>query len=105
VEILECIEGCYEIQDVEFGKVYRWCPECVMVECDCGENPTLTCSESVCVRCGPRVYHPGRVSRPAAGRLYSSPLALRRVSRRRRNTLLTFSGVNSPYSSRCPVEI
>jgi hypothetical protein len=51
VEILECIEGCYEIQDVEFGKVYRWCPECVMVECDCGESPTLTYSESVCVWC------------------------------------------------------
>ncbi len=52
MEILTCTEGCYEIQDVEFGKVYRWCPECVMVECDCGENPTLTCSESVCVWCG-----------------------------------------------------
>ena len=52
MEILECIEGCYEIQDVKLDKVYRWCPECVMVEGECGENATLTCSESVGMRCG-----------------------------------------------------
>src|SRR3954469_16719570 len=25
--VIECVEAHYEIQDVEFGKVYRWCPE------------------------------------------------------------------------------
>ena len=52
MEILECIEGCYEVQEVEFGKVFRWCSESVLIECDCGETPTLACLENTCVWCG-----------------------------------------------------
>ena len=49
--IVEYIEGSYEVQDVEFGKVYRWCPESILIECGCGESPTLTSSQTTCVWC------------------------------------------------------
>lgn len=49
--VVERTEGRYEVQDVEFGKVYKWCPERVVVECDCGERATLIGSETTC-RCG-----------------------------------------------------
>lgn len=48
---LERIDGHYEVQDVEFGQVYKWCPECVVIECECGERATLTSSMSTC-ECG-----------------------------------------------------
>jgi hypothetical protein len=48
VRVLERAQGRYEVQDVEFGKVYRWSPERVMVECDCGERLTLTASRAAC---------------------------------------------------------
>jgi hypothetical protein len=50
--MVERVEGHYEVQDVEFGQVYRWCPECVVVECDCGERLSLTGSTTVCSWCG-----------------------------------------------------
>ena len=37
-KIIERVEAHYEIQDVEMGKVYRWCPESIMVRCGCGER-------------------------------------------------------------------
>ncbi len=50
--MVERVEGHYEVQDVEFGQVYRWCPECIVVECDCGERLSLTGSTTVCSWCG-----------------------------------------------------
>lgn len=41
MEVLERLEGHYEAQEVPFGVVYRWCPECVVVECKCGKRLTL----------------------------------------------------------------
>ncbi len=52
VEVIERTEGRYDTYEVEFGTVYRWCPECVVVECDCGERPTLTASMTICSECG-----------------------------------------------------
>jgi len=52
MQVIERTEGHYDVQEVEFGTVYRWCPECVVVECCCGESPTLTRSESTCPACG-----------------------------------------------------
>lgn len=49
---IERTEGCYEVQDVEFGKVYRWEPETVVAACVCGHRPTLTRCEAVCEGCG-----------------------------------------------------
>jgi len=37
---------------VEMGKVYKWCPANVTVECGCGERLTLTSSTTACFRCG-----------------------------------------------------
>ncbi len=49
MRILERTRGRYETQDVEaFGKVYRWCSERIMVECDCGERVILTASKTTC---------------------------------------------------------
>jgi hypothetical protein len=41
-KIIERVEAHYEIQDVEMGKVYRWCPESIVVRCVCGERLSLT---------------------------------------------------------------
>ena len=45
-------EGHYEVREVEFGEIYRWCPESVSVGCDCGERLSLTSSMTTCYRCG-----------------------------------------------------
>ena len=50
--VIECAEGRYETHDGEFGKIYRWCPECLLVKCDCGEMTTLTDSDTTCAWCG-----------------------------------------------------
>ena len=52
VQVLEHLEAHYEVHDVEMGKVYRWCPERAVVECDCGETFTLAASASTCGNCG-----------------------------------------------------
>ncbi len=52
MEVIERTEGRYDTYEVEFGTVYRWCPECVVVECDCGERSTLTASMTICSECG-----------------------------------------------------
>jgi hypothetical protein len=46
--VIDHVEGHYETQRISYGKAYVWCPECVMVECDCGETLILTVSETVC---------------------------------------------------------
>ena len=51
--VIERTEGHYEVQVIQFGKVYRWCPERVNIECECGERLTLTAySMATCPRCG-----------------------------------------------------
>ncbi len=52
MQVIEHTEGHYDVQEVQFGTVYRWCPECVVVECYCGQSPTLTHSQSTCPECG-----------------------------------------------------
>ncbi len=51
MELIERVAGHYEAQDVEFGRVHRWCPECVVIKCDCGERQIFDCSSTVC-ECG-----------------------------------------------------
>jgi len=46
--VIERIQGHYEVQETSYGEAYVWCPECVVVECDCGERPVLTASLSTC---------------------------------------------------------
>ena len=50
--VVERTEGHYEVQEVEFGRVYRWCPKRVIVECECGERMTLASPMTTCVGCG-----------------------------------------------------
>ena len=52
MQVIERSEGHYDAQKVQFGTVYRWCPGSVVVECECGENPILTYSETTCPECG-----------------------------------------------------
>ncbi len=55
----------YEAQEVPFGVVYKWCPECVVMECGCGKRETFTISCTVC-ECG--TDHAGTVREGLAAR-------------------------------------
>ena len=50
--IIRSTGGRYEAQEVTFGTVYKWCPEGVVLECDCGKRATLTSAVNACERCG-----------------------------------------------------
>ena len=81
-KVIERVQAHYEIQDLEMGKVYRWCPESLVVECECGNTPTLTASKQACGECEAdhgaiveeevgletrpedEIYHPWRSLRP-----------------------------------------
>jgi hypothetical protein len=41
-KIIERAEAHYEVLEVPFGKVYEWRPAYVAIECDCGEQLSLT---------------------------------------------------------------
>lgn len=64
----ERTKGHYEVQEVDFGKVYRWCPERVDVECECGGRLDVTSvSTAACPRCG--ANHAAKIRAvPTAGR-------------------------------------
>jgi hypothetical protein len=49
---IEDTDGRFEVQEVVFGRVFKWCPEIALVECDCGVMTTLDCSETTCAWCG-----------------------------------------------------
>jgi hypothetical protein len=49
--VIECTEGHYEVQRMSYGETYVWCHEHVVVECDCGQRPVLSASETAC-SCG-----------------------------------------------------
>jgi hypothetical protein len=52
-KVVECVEAHYEVLDVEMGKVYRWHPQqSVVVECECGEELSLTASQHSDGCCG-----------------------------------------------------
>ncbi len=51
-KVIECVLPHYMVQDVEIGKVYRWRPQSVVVERECGENQTLSASKQACDECG-----------------------------------------------------
>jgi hypothetical protein len=43
-QVIERVKAHYEVQEVEMGTVYRWCPESVVVRCGCGKRLSLTVS-------------------------------------------------------------
>ena len=46
--VIERTQGHYEVQETPYGEAFVWCPECVVVECACGERPILSASRSTC---------------------------------------------------------
>jgi hypothetical protein len=48
VRVIERECGHYEVREVAYGKVYGWCPERVVFECECGERHVWSGSEIVC---------------------------------------------------------
>jgi hypothetical protein len=52
-QIVERVKAHYEVQEVELGTVYIWCPESVVVECDCEQTFTTEgAMVASCPRCG-----------------------------------------------------
>jgi hypothetical protein len=51
-KVIERALASYDVEEVEYGKVYKWRPESVMVECGCGKETALTRSETACEECG-----------------------------------------------------
>ncbi len=52
-KVIKRVEAHYEVREVEdLGGAYRWCPESVVIGCDCREKLTLTASRTTCGRCG-----------------------------------------------------
>ena len=50
-KVIECAQARYEVQDVDFGKVYKWCPERVVLKCGCGGTLYLNASMTSCEEC------------------------------------------------------
>jgi hypothetical protein len=52
-KVIEKVEACYEVEETEFGTVYRWCPESVVIEYDCLQSFTIKgAKDAACPRCG-----------------------------------------------------
>lgn len=51
-KVIERLSERYDLQEVEFGTVYKWRPLRIMLECECGERVALTASETACEQCG-----------------------------------------------------
>ncbi|MDX6382260.1 MAG: hypothetical protein QOI57_3284 [Rubrobacteraceae bacterium] len=51
-QVVERLEGHYEAQEIPFGVVYRWCPECLVIQCGCGKRTSLTGTLTSCSGCG-----------------------------------------------------
>ena len=61
--------GHYDVEEVEFGKVYRWRPERIKVACGCGQvTPLTTASTATCDQCGANLAVVLQ-EEPAAGQL------------------------------------
>jgi hypothetical protein len=51
-KVIEHAQARYDIQEVPFGRVYKWHPESVLIDCECGERTFLTASMYTCEECG-----------------------------------------------------
>jgi hypothetical protein len=79
-QIIERVEAHYEVQAVEMGTVYRWCPESVVIECDCSQTfPTEDAMVASCPRCG--AEHTGVPTRELGGKPLAEEEAYRPVRR------------------------
>ncbi len=51
-KVVERVDARYDIQELQMGKVYKWRPESLLIECECGQKTTLTVSDTACEECG-----------------------------------------------------
>jgi hypothetical protein len=80
-KVIEQVEACYEVEEVETGTLYRWCPERVVIECDCRQSFTVegAAKDASCPRCG--AEHSGAVARELAGKPLTEEEAYRLTRR------------------------
>ncbi len=79
-QVIERVEAHYEVKQVEMGTVYRWCPESVVIECDCGHSFTAEGARAAsCPRCG--TEHTGGDSRELGGKPLTEEEAYRPTRR------------------------
>jgi hypothetical protein len=79
-QIIERVKAHYEVEEVEFGTVYIWCPERVVVECDCSQTFTTEgAMVGSCPRCG--AEHTGVVARELGAKPLAEEEAYRPVRR------------------------
>ncbi len=53
MRVLERIAGHYDVEEMEFGKVYKWVPTNAHIECDCGQSFTVEgATATSCPKCG-----------------------------------------------------
>ena len=50
-KVIERVDARYDIQELQVGKVYKWRPESLLIECECGQRTTLTPSDTTCEEC------------------------------------------------------
>ncbi len=96
--MIEQVEACYEVEEMEFGTVYRWCPESVVIECDCLQSFSVKrAKDASCPSCG--ADH----SRGLARRLASKPLTEEeayRLTRREYEAWIKEEGSHRRHSER-----
>ena len=79
-QIVERVEAHYEVQAVEMGTVYRWCPESVVIDCDCEQTfTTEVAMVASCPRCG--AEHTGGAREPGGKKPLTEEEAYRPVRR------------------------
>ena len=80
-QIIERVEAHYEVQEVETGAVFIWCPESVVIECDCEQTFTTEgAMVDSCPRCG--AEHTAEVARELEGKPLTEEEASRPAVRR-----------------------
>jgi hypothetical protein len=79
-KIVERARAGYEVEEVEYGKIYSWCPESVVVECECGQEFSAegAAKAASCPSCG--ADHTG-VTRVLEDKLLTEEEAYRLVRR------------------------
>ena len=51
-QVITTTGGFYELEEVEFGRIYKWHPEILTLECTCGKRSDLSMCLSECQGCG-----------------------------------------------------
>jgi hypothetical protein len=46
------VQAHYEVEELPYGKDYRWVPARALVECDCGRTMVVDAGNAVCSGCG-----------------------------------------------------